>query len=69
MKRGVAALKTKLKGEGKKANGERLKAKGGINFSGKNLWNAAELLSKTKFEAGKVGRWEAEWDMQPTTNN
>ena len=44
-----------------------------INFSGKNLWNPAlggtELLSKTKFEAGKVGRWEAEWDMQPTTNN
>jgi len=37
MKRGVAALKTKLKGEGKKANGERLKAKGGIIFLGKNL--------------------------------
>jgi hypothetical protein len=44
-----------------------------INFSGKNLFNPAlggtELLLKTKPEAEKVGRWEAEWYMQPTTNN
>jgi hypothetical protein len=26
----------------------------GINFSMKNLWNAAELLSKAKLEGGKL---------------
>jgi len=78
MKRSGAALK-KTKLEIRKLEIENSKVKGvgngvckdrRINFSEeKFMKRSGAALKKTKLEPGKLGRCEAAWNMQPTTNN